>query len=343
MIPRMKRSGLTLGEVADLHNLATAFHAAARGKRGRGDVEGFRRNLDRELAAMRAGLLDGSIPLGRMRCFHIRDPKPRVIHAPCFRERVLHHALMAHAGPVLDRALVFDTYACRQGKGTLAAVERVQHHAARFPWYAQIDIRGYFAGIGHTVLLDQLERMFKNEALLALLARIIRSFETLPGRGLPIGTLTSQHFANFHLTGVDRLLLEKCQVRGFVRYMDDLIWWGDDRAAVRDALAMASSHLEQRVGLTVKQPVRVGRSLHGISFCGFRIMPGRLLLSRRRKRRYRELRRQAEASWLSGQVDDAGLQRAYESALALTLHADATEWRRGELRLHPLAGALEDV
>ena len=64
-----------------------------------------------------------------MRAFRIHDPKPRLIHAPAFRERVLHHALMAHAGPVLDRALVFDTYACRVGKGTLAAVRRCQQHA----------------------------------------------------------------------------------------------------------------------------------------------------------------------------------------------------------------------
>lgn len=339
----MQRSSLSIAEVADLHNLAAAFHAAARGKRGRGDVEAFRGNLDRELASMQAGLLNGTIPLGRMRCFHIRDPKPRIIHAPCFQERVLHQAVMARVGPVLDRALVFDTYACRVGKGTLAAVQRVQVHAGRSPWYAQIDIRSYFTNIRHAVLLGQLERIFKDRGLLTLLARIVGTYETSPGRGLPIGALSSQHFANFHLSEVDRLLLEHCRVRGFVRYMDDLIWWGGDRMAVRAALAVAASYLADRMGLEVKPPALVGRSKDGIMFCGYRILPDRLLLSRRRKRRYRTLRAAAETGWLKGLTDGPGLQSAYGAALALTAHTHSAGWRRGELRRHPVEAALEAV
>jgi hypothetical protein len=125
----MKRSAVGLAEIADLHNLAAAFHAAARGKRGRGDVEAFRDNLDRELSALQAGLLAGTLSPAPMRRFRIHDPKPRLIHAPCFRDRVVHQAIMAHVGPVLDRTLVFDTYACRAGKGTLAAVQRASAHA----------------------------------------------------------------------------------------------------------------------------------------------------------------------------------------------------------------------
>lgn len=79
--------------------------------------------------------------VGRTRRFEIRDPKRRVIHAPCFRERVLHHALMAHVAPVLERYLVPDTFACRPGKGSLAAVHRAQEHARRFPWVLKMDVR----------------------------------------------------------------------------------------------------------------------------------------------------------------------------------------------------------
>ena len=208
----MKRSAVGLAEIADMHNLAAAFHAAARGKRGRGDVEAFRGDLDRELSALHAGLLAGTLSPAPMRRFRIHDPKPRLIHAPCFRDRVLHHAIMAHVGPVLDRTLVFDTYACRAGKGTLAAVQRASAHARRNDWHAQIDVRGYFASIDHAVLLDLLARQFKNRGLMLLLARIILAHEDSPGRGLPIGTLTSQHFANFYLGGLDRRLLEVCRV-----------------------------------------------------------------------------------------------------------------------------------
>lgn len=336
----MRRSGVGLAEIADWHTLAAAFHAAARGKRCRKEVEAFRANLDRELAALRSDLLAGEVAAGPVRRFRIRDPKPRLIHAPCFRDRVLHHAVMAHVGPVLDRALVDDAYACRPGKGSLAAVLRAGGHARRHDWFAQLDMRAYFASIDHEVLLGLLARRFRDRALLALLGDIVRAHADAPGRGLPIGTLTSQHFANFYLGGLDRFLLEACGVRGLVRYMDDIVVWTPDRAAARQALAAARGFLAERLRLEVKPPVRVGRSRDGLSFCGYRILPGRLLLSRRRRRRYAALRDRAERAWLAGETDARGLQAAYASALALTVHADAAGWRRGQLRRRPLEPAL---
>jgi hypothetical protein len=339
----VRRSRVGLAAIADWHNLAAAFQRAARGKGERDEVRRFRADLNGELARLRESLLDGSVEVGQMRSFRIRDPKPRIIHAPCFRERVLHHAVMAHVGPVLDRTLVDDTYACRAGKGALAAVLRAQHHQRRWPWYAQIDIRSYFASIDHAILLALLERRFKDRGLLALLARIVESHRAEPGRGLPIGALTSQHFANYYLAGLDRLLLEGCRVRGMVRYMDDLAWWGDDKTAVRDALDQARAYARDRLRLTVKTPVQIGRSRAGLPFCGYRILPGRLLLSRRRKRRYAECRRDWENAYAAGRIDARALQAGYAAALAITAHADAAAWRREQLRRHPLAPGLCDL
>ncbi|MBK8908172.1 MAG: hypothetical protein IPM60_09775 [Rhodospirillales bacterium] len=339
----MRRSAVSLADVADAHNLAAAFWQASRGKAARADVAAFRANLDRELACLRGEILDGTVQLGEMRAFRIHDPKPRLIHAPAFRERVLHHALMAHAGPVLDRALVFDTYACRRAKGALAAVRRCQQHARRFPWYAKIDIRAYFASIDHPVLNAMLRRKFKDRPLLDLIARIIDAHHDRPGKGLPIGALTSQHFANFYLAGLDRLLLEGCGVGGMVRYMDDVAWWTDSREAVRATLKTAGAFVRDDLLLDVKQPVQIGRSAGGLSFCGFRILPGALLLSRRRKRRYAQCRRKWERAFAEGEIGAPALQAGYCSALAITLHADAAAWRREELRRAPLEPAFASV
>jgi len=120
------RSRVGLAAVASLDTLAAAFWRAARGHRHRPDVARFAAHLDGELAALSADILAERSPDGRWTAFEIRDPKPRRILAPCFRDRVLHHALMAHMGPVLERSLVDDTYACRVGRGTLAAVRRAQ-------------------------------------------------------------------------------------------------------------------------------------------------------------------------------------------------------------------------
>jgi hypothetical protein len=336
----MRRSAVGLTEIADWHNLAAAFHRAALGKWSRPEVQRFAAALEAELACLRAEILSGTLALGRSRRFRIRDPKPRTIHAPCFRERVLHHAIMAQVGPVLDRALVDDTFACRVGKGALAAVRRAQQHLRRFPWWAKIDIRAYFASIDHDRLKGLLARKLKDPGLLALLGRIIDAHADAPGKGLPIGALTSQQFANFYLAGLDRLLLETCRVRGLVRYMDDLVWWGDDREAVRAALGSARTFAAERLALAVKDPAQVGQSHHGLMLRGYRVTPGRLLLSRRRKRRYGECRRKWEGAYAEGRIDGSALQAGFSGALAITLHADAAAWRREQLRRAPLAEVL---
>jgi RNA-directed DNA polymerase len=339
----MQRSAVSLADIADWHNLTAAFHRAAQGRRHRATVQGFAADLDREIARLRADILAGSVTVGRSRRFRIRDPKPRTIHAPCFRERVLHHAIMAHVGPVLERALVDDTYACRTGKGTLAAVQRAQQHSRRRPWWCKVDIRGYFASIDHAVLKALLARKLKDPDLLALLGRIIDAHADAPGKGLPIGALTSQQFANYYLGGVDRLLLERCKVGGLVRYMDDLVWWGESRGEVRSALQVARTYCGDVLYLTVKAPTLVGRSAHGVMLCGYRVLPGRLLLSRRRKRRYAECRRGWEQRYAAGLIDARKLQAGYGAARGITVHADAVRWRQEQLRRVPVAAALVDL
>lgn len=122
--------------------------------------------------------------------------------------------------------------------------------------------------------------------------------------------------------------------------MDDLVWWGDDKAAVRDALDRARGYTQDRLRLAIKQPVQVGRSSAGVAFCGYRIMPVRLLLSRRRKRCYAECRRDWEDAYAAGLIDGRALQAGYAGALAITAHADAAAWRREQLRRRPLAQGL---
>lgn len=333
----MKRSPVSLEEVAGWDNLMHAAYRAARGKRRRAAVEAFFTNLDDELMTLQAEILSGRVPVGQCRRFYVFDPKCREIIAPAFRERVLHHALMSVIGPVLDRGLVDDSFACRVGKGSLAAVHRVQHHARRFSWFGKLDVRKYFASIDHRLLMSALERRFKNERLLALVWRIIDAHHETTGRGLPIGALTSQNFANFFLSPFDRWLLDQPQVHGIVRYMDDVLWWCDCR---KDAIAIASraeEFLATRLSLTIRSPTIVNRSERGVTCCGFRIFPGIIKLTRRRKERYRAARNRWERRFHRGEESALCLQAGYASALAMTTPAHSVAWRRRELELHPSA------
>jgi retron-type reverse transcriptase len=327
-----RRSAITLDDVASLDTLAAAFWRAARPHRDRAEVQRCAADLDRFLARLREDVLSGRSPDGRWTAFSIRDPKPRQILAPCFRDRVLHHALMAHMGPVLERALVADTFACRAGKGTLAAVRRAQQHVRRFPWFVKIDVRAYFASIDHSILRTVLARRFKDPGLLALCDAILASVPGGPGRGLPIGALTSQYFANSYLDALDRHLLEGLRVRGMVRYMDDVVWWCDSREAAHSTLAAVRDFVARERAIAVKASARIGRSAHGVTFLGFRVLPGALRLSLRRRRRYAVARDWWERRYAAGEIDARQLQAGYDAALAITAHASARAWRRAQLR-----------
>ncbi len=336
----MKRSDLDMDTIAQWDNLATAFHRAATSASNQQPVGDYRKRLEHHLSTLQRGLLKGDFPVGRMRKFHIHDPKPREIHAPVFEERVLHHALMARIGPLLDRALVDDTFACRKGKGTHAAVRRCRQHLRRFPYFIQIDIRSYFAGIDQSVLIGLLERKFKNRSLLGFLRRLIHAYEDSPGKGLPIGALTSQHFANYYLGGLDRLLANHSQVRGMLRYMDDIIWFCEDASQGREQLAMVDHYLIEELKLRRKENHRSGPSRHGTLFCGYRILPGAVLLSRRKKRRYHARRKYWEQSCLRGDISIQKLQQCMSAVIGMTQLADAANWRTAQLARHPVPSDL---
>ncbi len=331
----MKRKRIELTGIAEQKNLVNAYYKAAQGKRYRRDVISFTASLDLSLAGLGADLLAEKLPYGRFRRFYIHDPKKRLIHAACFEDRIFHHAVMNLAGPVLERAMVPTSYACRPGKGVHKAVSRVQKYLRRYPWYVKIDIKGYFADIKHELVFHDLARRFKGKEFLAQLQRILQCYENKPGKGLPIGSLTSQYFANYFLDGLDRLLDNDRRVRGTVRYMDDIVWWTEDKQSAIKVLADVDAYLREQKGLQMKDTVQIQKSRQGIGYCGFRILPGTIRMSRRRKRRYQARRQYWERLYLKGEIDSLQLQNVYSAVHGITAGTESLHWRRENLRRHP--------
>jgi RNA-directed DNA polymerase len=317
---------VSLETIADWDNLASATWRASAGKRARYEVRSFLDNLLPNLGALRRDILDGTVRIGQCRTFCIRDPKPRLITAACFRERVLQHALMWHVGPLLERALVADTFACLTGRGTGAAVRRTQRHLRRFPWYAKMDVRKYFASIDHDILRKLLRRRLKGAGTLELVHRIIDAYGDGNGRGLPIGALTSQWFANYYLGPLDRFLLEQRRVAGMVRYMDDFVFWGTTREEVRSCVDGVDEFLSQNLKLESRPPTLINRSSHGVTVCGYRVFPGTIHLSRTRQDRFTQALTHWESERLAGRINSLGLQRRIDATLGMTADADARNW-----------------
>jgi RNA-directed DNA polymerase len=324
-----RRMRVELAGVAAWPNLEAALWAAARGKRARCDVAAFLAAAPAELGRVREALLAGRLPVGGFRRFAIRDPKPRLIHAAPFADRVARHALMRLLEPRLEQALVPTTFACRPGLGVHAALHHAQACARRWPWYLKLDVEHYFPNLPHGPLLALLARRFKG-SVLGLIAHVLASHEESHGRGLPIGSLTSQHFANQYLGEADRFALARPECRAHARYMDDMVLWCDSPADGRGLYRAVADYAAGDLGLRLKPPCLMP-SAAGLGFCGMRIFPGTMKLGARRRRYW-------ETRWRRGEIGDAELQRAYASLHSMTLPAQSLVWRRRQLARHPAPG-----
>ncbi len=265
-----------------MENLSLAFYKAARGKRRKRDVAQYQRSLDRNLGLLRAQLISRDVPVGEYRYFTVYEPKERLICAASFRERVLHHAIINVLDPILDRFQIHDSYACRAGKGTEAAVVRAFSFSRRFGHFLKLDVRRYFDSIPHGRLLGLLERRIKDSDLFELLRRIVASYEIMPGRGLPIGNLTSQHFANFYLAHLDHFIKEQLRIPGYLRYMDDMVLFAENGATLGRALDGVRTFVHGRLSLDLK-PAILGAVKGGLPFLGFVVFRDAVRLSRRKK------------------------------------------------------------
>jgi RNA-directed DNA polymerase len=322
----MRRTANLFEQICMPENLRAAFQKASQGKRDQPVVREFGQALDSRLSEMLVTIGNGSIALGRFHQFVIRDPKERVITAPCFEERVLHHAVMNLSEPVFDRWLIDDTFACRKGKGREAAVLRAFSFSKRFGWFLKLDIRKYFDSISHSTLQNLLKRRFKDDQLLELLNRIIHSFRGAIGVGLPIGSLTSQHFANFYLGWFDRFVKESLRIRGYVRYMDDMALWHDDPTVLKRIRSQCEEFLNKTLSLKVK-PMILQRTSVGVDFLGCRIWPTHVSLSRRSKRRWQRRMVILQQAARLGLISAHDLQTGLEAATSFAKGASAKSWR----------------
>ena len=317
-------------DLTSLWSLRAAARRAARGLARRQAAASFLCELDMECLQLQRELRDGTYTPRPFRHFHIRDPKPRRISVAPFRDRVVHHALCAALEPTLEAVADPDSYACRKGRGTHAALARVKALVGERAWFAKVDVHHCFETMDVERLLGRLEAVARERhdaPTLALAARIVRA-GAVDGRGLPIGNLTSQHFANLALGTLDDVARAR-GVAGYVRYMDDILVFGDSRAEVRaHADALAQSMVEDLGQVEKIAARRLGPVHVGVPFLGYRVWPALVRLDGARRRRLlarlRGLNRAVQDDGMS--ETDAG--RRAGAAVAWASHADTLALRQ---------------
>ncbi len=294
---------------------------AAKGKRYSKQVLAWQANLGVNLKILREQIISGYVDVGHYHLFKIYDPKERLICAPSFGEQVLHHALMNVCHPYFERALIDDSYASRKGKGTHAALKRAAVFSRSQAWYLKLDVRKFFETMHHDVLKGQLCCLFKEEHLLKIFFDIIDSYAYAPGRGVPIGNLTSQYFANHFLSGLDHFIKEKLCIPAYVRYMDDMVLWHDDKDQLQAARKAVEDYASVELQCELKPPVLNGTA-HGLAFLGYRIYPHHIRLTQQSKLRFLRKMDYVTRQYLSEHWHEQGCQWHALPLLSFTGHAD---------------------
>ena len=321
--------------IVDFENLHRAYRDARVCKRYRSSILKFGYHLEENLLALRWELAHKIYRHGGYREFVVNDSKKRLIKAAPFRDRVVHHALCNIIEPILEPGFIYDSYACRKGKGTHAAILRLEYFIKSLRsgtrirekergrgnapyalpvtcakvYYLKCDISKFFDNIDGGILSGLLEKKIKDASVLWLLHEIIESNP----RGIPIGNLTSQLFANVYLNELDHFVTRELCERYYLRYMDDFLILGTDKKHLRKIKEVITIFLHDHLHLTMHlKKAEIFPIDRGIDFLGYVLRDGKRFLRKSTVKRFVKKRRRYAAMVKRGKITED----FFESAVA---------------------------
>jgi retron-type reverse transcriptase len=263
-------------KIADIDNLKDAFIRTARAKKRTFGYLQFKEYKELNLEYIRDELLDSSYKIGDYRHFTIFEPKPRLVSALEFKDRLVQHAIVGVIEPIFDATFLPNTFACRLGKGTHAGVKYIQSELRKEPkplFYLKTDFSKFFPSVNHNILLELVHRKIKCKKTLYLIEEIVKPNEI----GIPIGSLTSQLFANVYGTIIDNYIHHELKYRRWARYMDDIVILDSDLDKLRSDFYKIAEFSDKNMGMRIsKWHARPVKS--GINFLGYRIWENYKLL-----------------------------------------------------------------
>ncbi len=275
----MQRIGNLKDTFLSFENLYEAFKKAYKGTKNYRSYA-FAFNADREILRLKRELSDGIYEPDDYRYFTIKEPKERVISVAAFRDRVVHHALINVLEPVYEKRFIYDSYATRKEKGTHKAISRAQTFLRKTRWFLKMDVKRYFDSIDHGVLNGIISGKIKDFFILDLCEKIISKGGN-GNRGLPIGNLTSQFFANVYLDVFDHYIKDELRIKMYARYMDDFCIFENSKEKLIYLRGKAECFLKNKLRLEIKDSATIINSrIHGLSFLGVRVFPDLIRIRR---------------------------------------------------------------
>jgi retron-type reverse transcriptase len=285
--------------IISLENLLEAWKEFLKGKQSKKDVQEFQYQLSDNIFALHADLKNKTYVHGGYHAFDISDPKPRNIHKASVRDRLLHHALYRNLYPLFDIHLIHDSYSCRKARGTHKALRRfrdfsyeISKNHTKTRWILKCDIRKFFASIDQVILMKIVRKYIEDADVIWLIDRVVSSFySTTPGKGLPLGNLTSQLLVNIYMNEFDQYMKHVLKQKYYIRYADDFVIMHEDRKVLVEILSKISEFLSNELKLTLHpDKVFIKTLASGVDFLGWVHFPDhRVLRTSTKKRMFRNL------------------------------------------------------
>lgn len=287
-------------DIISVENLLEAWKEFVAGKRSRKDVQVFEYAFMDNILELHNDLKSGVYKHGQYYAFKLSDPKPRDIHKAEVRDRLVHHALYRYLYPFFDRTWIADSYSCRDQKGTHKAMNRfrafshkVSRNNTKTCWVLKCDIRKFFASIDQKILLHVVCAYVPDLRTQNLIIGIVESFNsTGPGKGLPLGNLTSQLLVNVYMNEFDQFAKHMLKATHYIRYADDFVILSRNKKWLEELLPRISVFLENRLALTLHpKKVSIGTVAAGVDFLGWiHFTDHRVLRTSTKNRMFRNLR-----------------------------------------------------
>jgi len=283
-------------KLISVENIFQAWEEFKKGKRNKRDVQVFERNLEDNLFGLHATLTNKSYKHGGYFEFFVNDPKRRHIHKAEVCDRIVHHLLYKYLYSIFDKSFIFDSYSCRLNKGTHKAVKRLEYFSQKLSnnytqdfWALNLDIKQFFASVDHGILKSLIKEKVDDENILWLISQVINSFPANGGsapRGIPLGNLTSQIFANIYLNELDQFIKHDLKIKYYLRYADDFMILDNGASQLLHYNDILKSFLAENLKLELHPAkISIRKFSCGIDFCGYVVLPHYVLPRTKTKRR----------------------------------------------------------
>lgn len=332
-------------QIYDFENLHGAYLHARKNKRYRAEVLRFTESLEENLIEIQNQLIWHKYELGRYREFYVYEPKKRLIMALPFKDRIVQWALYQQLNPIFEKVYIEDSYACREGKGTHKAVEKLQYWLRKIDrggkkyYCLKMDISKYFYRVDHEVLMKILRKKINDQDVLWLLNEIVNSEATafglplgyrpedvdirLTDKGMPIGNLSSQMFANLYLNELDQFVKRNLKMKYYIRYMDDFLILHDDKRELHDILDAVREFLETELKLNLNNKTSIRPVSLGIEFVGYRVWSTHVKLRKSSTMKMKKRLKYLQNQYSKGKVNLDKINCTVQSYLGILKHCNS--------------------